>query len=1015
MVPPDDQERIVGLVAQANDLLGVVGAQREEAIDAAITALDEALALLLPGQRSARGTVLMNLGVAYRARLLGDPADNRDRAVDFFRQALDLRDRQSEPAEWARVQNGLGVALHECLHGDPLDNGREAHGALEAALDVRRQLGDADEQAISLSNLANVESRLAGRERSQHVEDAIAHYREALELLHPDNHETRAAILLNLSFALLDRSVGYRGENIEQAVAALERALTVGLDEGGRGSARLALASALGLRTIGAKADNLERAIGLAEEELDRRSREESPERQAAAANGLGILYGRRIRGGRADNLERAVALHRTALAVYSPERYPRDRAGALNNLATALRARHLGDQRGNEEETIRALREALVVYTRADDPYSWAGTMSNLGTALFERRTGDLATHIDGAIKAYEQALEVRTENEHPWDWAATRFNLGQALWRRHHRDRSGDLLAAANALKDSLRVRTPQRSPDEWAASQSMLAVVLDELAERGEADIAAAERAYRRALEVYQADRFPFEARANANNLAGLLLREDRAGEALAVAREGLRAAELLYLAAPTEEGREVELDDNARLYRIAAEAAMLDGQPDAEVFALAEAGRARLLVDWLAAGQLPTPATLDGEDLHSERNLALRLRDMLHQARELGDAPDREGAVAAARQLREELNGVWARLEGQPGGAGYVALRRGQPATASQLQSWLDGQPGLAGMVVLAPLRERPVAFVAASGGSGVQLVSLGITHEQLAAHLQQLHREVVELRGPLPADESWTAVGEAVLAPALAMLPDELDVLYLVPYGALHGVPWHASTVGGSALVDRVATTYLPGAGASLQLTLALSPPPGSDALVVGDPLGDLPAALAEAETVANQLGVRPLLGSQADRAAVLKRLGGAAWAHYAAHGVYEPNDPMGSGVELADGRLTARDMLGIAGAPAVVLSTCESGRQTVAAGDELWGLARALIYPGTTTAVLSLWRVDDHATEQLMRRFYAELANPTRPGGPRVAGALRRAMLDVRKTHPHSYLWAAFTVFGSPW
>jgi CHAT domain-containing protein len=1013
-MPGSAQGQVVELVRRASELLAVAGPARAQAVEQAIAALEQALSLLDVRQRAARGIVLMNLGVAWRARRLGDPADNADRAVLLFEQALDLRDRQLEPAEWARVQNALGVALHE-RQPSRADDAQRARQALEEALRVRLQLGDHDEQAITLVNLANVESRLAGPGRRQHIEDAVAHYRQALELLHPENHETRAAVLLNLSFALLDRSAGERAANVEQAISALETALAAGLDERGRGSARLALANALGLRLTGSKADNLERAIELADAELERRRQQESLERQAAAANSLGILYGRRIRGGRADNLERAIALYRQALAVYGAERYPGDRAGALNNLATALRARHLGDRRANEQETVAALQEALSIYTRDADPYAWAGTMSNLGTALFERRTGDLAAHIDAAVDTYEQALEVRTESEHAWDWAATRFNLGQALWRRHHRDRDADLRAAAGALRDSLRMRTRERAPDEWAGTQSMLAVVLDELGERGaDGALEAAEAAYRSALEIYTPERFPFEARANANNLAGLLLRERRPAEALEVARSGLRAAELLYLAAPTEDGREVEIDDNARLYRVAAESALLAGRSDAEVFALAEGGRGRLLGDWLSAGELPAPPTLAGPDLDRERELTRALREALARARELADSADRYDAVADAGLLREQLQQVWAALEAVPDGAAYVARRRGEPVSAAQLQEWLDAQPGPASLIALAPLRERPIAFVAASGGSGVEVVHLDVTHEQVAELVGRLRSEVVDLRGPLGA-ESWTALGEVLLAPALRRLPEELGLLYVVPYGSLHGVPWAACTVDGAALVERTALAYLPGVGAALRLPVVPASGPGVEAVVVGDPLGDLRGARAEAETVAAALGARALLGAEASREQVAARLPASNWAHFAAHGVYEPEDPMSSGVELADGRLTARQLLALGGTRRVVLSTCESGRQQVAVGEELWGLARALLYTGTATALLSLWRVDDRATDLLMRRFYAELAATPTPGSARVAEALRQAMLQARQRHPHSYLWAPFTLLGSPW
>ena len=85
------------------------------------------------------------------------------------------------------------------------------------------------------------------------------------------------------------------------------------------------------------------------------------------------------------------------------------------------------------------------------------------------------------------------------------------------------------------------------------------------------------------------------------------------------------------------------------------------------------------------------------------------------------------------------------------------------------------------------------------------------------------------------------------------------------------------------------------------------------------------------------------------------------------------------------------------------------------AGDELWGLARALLYAGTRTAILSLWRVGDRVTEQLMVRFYDALQVPRAIGSPVIAAALREAMLETRQEDPRSLLWAPFALLGNPY
>jgi CHAT domain-containing protein len=57
--------------------------------------------------------------------------------------------------------------------------------------------------------------------------------------------------------------------------------------------------------------------------------------------------------------------------------------------------------------------------------------------------------------------------------------------------------------------------------------------------------------------------------------------------------------------------------------------------------------------------------------------------------------------------------------------------------------------------------------------------------------------------------------------------------------------------------------------------------------------------------------------------------------------------------------------------------------------------------------VASLWKVDDLATAQLMKRFYAELAQSNK------RDALRTAQLETKKKYPHPYYWASFQLTGS--
>jgi len=142
--------------------------------------------------------------------------------------------------------------------------------------------------------------------------------------------------------------------------------------------------------------------------------------------------------------------------------------------------------------------------------------------------------------------------------------------------------------------------------------------------------------------------------------------------------------------------------------------------------------------------------------------------------------------------------------------------------------------------------------------------------------------------------------------------------------------------------------------------------------------------------------------------------------HFATHGLLDPKHPEHSGILLSTVDDKGKELKGFIGlqdiyslrAPVdlVVLSACRSGLGREIRGEGLVGLTRGFMYAGATTVVASLWKVDDEATAELMKRFYSEmLQNRKTPDE-----ALRIAQISIREKPQWSapHYWAGFTLQG---
>lgn len=91
----------------------------------------------------------------------------------------------------------------------------------------------------------------------------------------------------------------------------------------------------------------------------------------------------------------------------------------------------------------------------------------------------------------------------------------------------------------------------------------------------------------------------------------------------------------------------------------------------------------------------------------------------------------------------------------------------------------------------------------------------------------------------------------------------------------------------------------------------------------------------------------------------------------------------------------------------VVLSACETGLGEVQAGEGVYGLQRAFLVAGARTIVMSLFKVSDEATQQLMVKFYRKWIE---------TGNKRQAFVDAKKEIRNEYrdpiYWGPFVMIG---
>lgn len=971
-------------------------------VDAAVAA-DEA-ALAAPAGGLPRYVLLLNLARSLYSRHRCDGGAPRDleRAIATVTQALEGIPAGSPDREVLEADLRMYRLAHAGTVPDDLVSDAEAA--------VWASRAGTPDRGLALGGAAAAYYQRFERDRAlSDLDAAIARLSEAITLV-PLAERDGVILRCNL-FALLTARTQYR---LEQANPDAERAVAL-LDDifasanGTWVADQPAMIANLtqGLQALYIHSNDVrfldwhrrltsERRASPSSNELGGPLRARGFERDAEAMR----LLSEYNRTGTRAYLEDAVAAQREAVETV-PQGDPKQ-AEVITNLATLLELTH------RQLRVPGARDEAIALARRAAGggaATAATGTaLAQLGECLLQRHrdglddptspsTGDL----DEALAAYQQAVRLVTG-----DLAKIMlgFRVAYILAVRAVRDDN-----RAEADRAVAHVRDAYRAlPAGFPLRISAEFIVTDVLCLRADlsgrpADAEEAHSSFQTVsvAGLRTAARPTFEASAGFAIWAWRRGKWAWAAEAYGTAVRGLHGLAAVQLVRDHAEDaiRQGEgLAARAALATVRAHTAGDPVDPTDAAVAL-ETGRALLLSAVLERDR----ADLARLDRGADATLAARFRDL---AREL----DRLDAVAAAGGLDEPTAASLGPRE---------ALQREFDEVVGRIRR-VEGYetflrpPDAEALRRIA--RRTPLVYLAATDGGGVAVVVDGARTEAVelpALTLDEVRRRTDAFLAAADGDYRrrydpitvW--MWDAAMGTVARLLRGRPNAV-LVATGRLALLPLHAASptgagVGQRYLLDDLAVRYAPNARAAQAASAAARSLPAAPALVVTQPDPRLAAEgqIAAARTSFASETLPPLAGSAATRQAVTAALADAHTALFACHGRARLDRPLDSGLRLADGELTVRELMG--GEPlalrVAILCACESARVGTTLPDEVVGLPAGLLQAGAAGVVGTLWPIrGSSGPVALVARFLHLWRSESMPP----ALALRAAQLWLRDT-----------------
>ena len=750
------------------------------------------------------------------------------------------------------------------------------------------------------------------------------------------------------------------------------------------------------LRQLG----EMQKSIELTERGLQLSREVKNREHEGSALNNLGVEYKE------LGDYEKGISYLTQALDIQRETRDVRGEAIVLNNLGGCYLLS--GDLLQAEE----LYQKSIVLRRLVKDRRGEANTLNNLGQ-VFDQQNNNAK-----AVEYLEQALKIRRELSDQTGEAITLRNLAKSFRALGDREKAVEYYRQANALA--------KRLGDRRIEAESAYGLAL---AEREQGNLA-------KAIETVE---------------SGLALIEQIRGE---IVSPELRA---VYFSSVLQ---------YYELYTDLLAERSENGKNSADVelaLQTSERARSRSLVELLQEARVNIKQGVDpkqieqAQDLQEKLNLRFRQRTAAFSRKANGEQ---------IAKITNEINTLTTELESlqvkiRRDNPRYADLTQGASVSAKEIQTLLDDETvlleyklGTARSFLWLVTKDSIVMHTLPARGA-IEKTAKEF-YDALTSRDKTKEAKINELSNNL-SRTLLAPVASQIEGKRLAIVAD--GVLQFIPFASLQNPKSKIQ----SFLIETNEIIVLPSAGvlAELRRNSGSGKNPAKMLAIFADPIFEAddprlagvskPAKLREKPAEISKVlrdfnageNLPRLLSSRIEaknisaflppnqtdlnvdfnasrEKATSQNLSDYRILHFATHGLLDTAHPEFSSLVLSlydqngkpqDGFLRLNQIYNLnLNSDLVVLSACQTALGKDVRGEGLIGLTRGFMYAGAKRIVASLWKVDDAATAEFMKRFYGNYLQKKLSA----AAALRQTQTEMKQIprYKSAYFWAGFTLQG---